>query len=137
MKPFRTGDKAKNLKPALTRLGIVGMTYLTLAVFLLLGVTPEQHDIRVGLPAAMDILATKDVRDTVTTEQKKEAAAAQVEPSYKSADAGVTAEVMSGLDNRFSALSDALSGLTADSVRNMSEQDFEALNTGLGLALTR
>ena len=40
-----------------------------------LGITPEQHDIHVGLPATMDILATKDVNDMVTTERKREEAA--------------------------------------------------------------
>ncbi len=137
MKNKKTGAMVSRLAPALQTAGIVVVTYAILAALLLLGVTPEQHDIRVGLPAAMDILATKDVKDTVTTDQKKEAAAAQVEPSYKSADSGVTSEVLSELETRFAALADALPGLTSQRVLDMNDQDFEALNTGLGLTLTR
>ena len=44
------------------------------------GITPEQYDIQVGAPAPIEILATKDVVDSVTTEQLKNNAAASVEP---------------------------------------------------------
>ena len=80
------------------------MAYLLVVLLLLLGITPEQHDIQVGSPAAMDILATKDVNDVVTTERKREEAADQVEPSYKSVDNSVLPAVMGELEKSFQAL---------------------------------
>ena len=74
--------------PMLQSAGIVALTYMVLVALLLVGVTPEQHDLRVGVPATMDILATKDVKDNVTTEQKREAAAAQGEPATRAPTPG-------------------------------------------------
>ncbi|MBR0367352.1 MAG: HDIG domain-containing protein [Clostridia bacterium] len=121
--------------PVLQSVLISIVTYVLLLVLLLLGITPEQHDIRVGLPAGMDIMATKDVKDTVTTEMNRELAAAAVEPSYKSADSGVSAEVMSDIEARFSALSAALQG-AAESGRRVSEESVESLNATLGMEFT-
>ena len=123
--------------PMLQSAGIVALTYMVLVALLLVGVTPEQHDIRVGVPATMDILATKDVKDNVTTEQKREAAAAQVEPSYKSADAGVTAQVMSELAERFTALDDTLRTHQGLDALSMGDAELDQLNGALNLALTR
>ena len=51
--------RAKSLfAPVLQSVLISIVTYVLLLVLLLLGITPEQHDIRVGLPAGMDIMAT-------------------------------------------------------------------------------
>ncbi|MBR2697981.1 MAG: hypothetical protein IKE76_05245, partial [Clostridia bacterium] len=121
--------------PVLQSVLISIVTYVLLLVLLLLGITPEQHDIRVGLPAGMDIMATKDVKDTVTTEMNRELAAAAVEPSYKSADSGVSAEVMSDIEARFSALSAALQD-AAESGRYVSEESVESLNVTLGMEFT-
>lgn len=121
--------------PVLQSVLISIVTYVLLLVLLLLGITPEQHDIRVGLPAGMDIMATKDVKDTVTTEMNRELAAAAVEPSYKSADSGVSAEVMSDIEARFSALSAALQD-AAESGRYVSEESVESLNATLGMEFT-
>jgi hypothetical protein len=57
---------------------IIAVTYLLLVGMLVIGITPEQHDIQVGAPAPLDILASKDVTDTVTTEELRAAAAAAV-----------------------------------------------------------
>ena len=81
------------LRPALTDVLITAVTYLLLAVMLMIGISPEQHDIQVGSPAPLDILASKDVIDTVTTEERRIAAAAAVEPSYKSIDFSVVGSV--------------------------------------------
>ena len=64
------------------------------------GITPEQYDIQVGAPAPIEILATKDVVDSVTTEQLKNNAAASVEPSYKSADFSGVDGVLNDLSAR-------------------------------------
>ena len=128
MRPNHSGAKLGHLAPLVQSCGIALVTYLILGALLLLGVTPEQHDIRVGVPATMDILATKDVKDTVTTEQKKEAAAAQVEPSYKSADSGVTAQVISDLHSRIEEIGEAL--------QSAGDQDVDQLNARLNLSLT-
>ena len=52
---------------------IIAVTYLLLVGMLVIGITPEQHDIQVGAPAPLDILASKDVTDTVTTEERRAA----------------------------------------------------------------
>ena len=72
-------------KTGMSRLGpvfknglIIFATYLLLGGLLVIGITPEQHDIHVGSPAPLDILASKDVIDTVGTEERRAAAAAAV-----------------------------------------------------------
>ena len=118
--------------------GLIGVvTYMLLLVLLLLGITPEQHDIRVGLPAGMDIMATKDVTDTVTTELNRELAASAVEPSYKSADSGVSTQVLSDIDAHFSALSNALQDLTPQQGPFLSDDEAEGMNIILGMNITR
>ena len=81
-------------KAGVSRLGpvfknglIIAATYLLLAGMLVIGITPEQHDIHVGSPAPLDILASKDVIDSVGTEERRAAAAAAVEavPSLRAA----------------------------------------------------
>jgi len=57
MKKKRTRAKSA-FAPVLQSVLIGVVTYMLLLAVLLLGVTPEQHDIRVGLPASMDIMAT-------------------------------------------------------------------------------
>ena len=79
---------AARVAPVLQNALVIAATYILLSVMLVVGVTPEQHDIQVGSPAPMDILATKDVNDVVTTEEHREAAAAQVAaPADAPADA--------------------------------------------------
>ncbi|MBR2698934.1 MAG: HDIG domain-containing protein [Clostridia bacterium] len=121
--------------PVLQSVLISVITYVLLLVLLLLGITPEQHDIRVGLPAGMDIMATKDVKDTVTTELNRELAAAAVEPSYKSADSAVSDEVMSDIEARFGALSAALQS-AAEPGYIFNEGAVDSLNATLGMDLS-
>ena len=132
--------KSKNLSSGAARLGpvlksalILIATYLLLVVMLLLGATPEQHDIQVGSPAPMDILATKDVNDVVTTEEHREAAAAQVEPSYKSIDFSVVGSVSSNMEAMFNQLT----ALRVDPQGDLSDEDLEALNSQLPVSLDR
>lgn len=130
-------DRARStFAPVLQSVLIGAVTYLLLVALLLLGVTPEQHDIRVGLPASMDIMATKDVKDTVTTEQNRELAAAAVEPSYKSADSGVSAQVLSDIEARFNALSGALQTASGQGHR-ITDEEIDEINASLNMSFTR
>ena len=104
---------------------------------LYIGVTPEQYDIQVGAPAPIEILATKDVVDTVTTEQLKNAAAANVEPSYKSADFSGVEEVLADLDARFSLLRAAYDEWSGTDAAEVTDAQLSAFNEKLGLSLTR
>ena len=136
MKKKRTRAKSA-FAPVLQSVLIGVVTYMLLLAVLLLGVTPEQHDIRVGLPASMDIMATKDVTDTVTTEMNREMAAMAVEPSYKSADSGVSTQVLSDIDARFNALSNALQDVTTRQGPFISDEEAANLNDILGMNITR
>ena len=104
------------------------------------GVTPEQYDIQVGAPAPIEILATKDVVDSVTTEQLKNAAAAAVEPSYKSADFSGVDGVLTDLSARFDVLRSAYdkwASMETDETSSVSDEELMRLNEFLELSLTR
>ena len=83
---------------------IAVVTYLLLFGLLSAAVTPQRYDIRVGLPADATIYASEDVVDTVTTQQLRDAAAAQVDVSYKSVDESVTTQVTNDLTALFEQL---------------------------------
>ena len=138
-------------KAGMSRLGpvfknglIIAATYLLLAGLLVIGITPEQHDIHVGSPAPLDILASKDIVDTVRTEERRAAAAAAVEPSYKSIDFSVVGSVSSEMQAIFDTLfalrdsewpdpdriiEDELSALNASLPVNLSPEEYRALRT--------
>ncbi len=104
------------------------------------GITPEQYDIQVGAPAPIEILATKDVVDSVTTEQLKNNAAASVEPSYKSADFSGVDGVLNDLSARFDVLRSAYNDWSAgeaDAQTLISDAELTNLNEKLGFSLTR
>lgn len=63
----------------------------------------DRYSLQVGDIAHQTITATKDVEDTVTTEQHRKAAAAAVEASYHLAE-GVTEEVLMALDDLLAEL---------------------------------
>lgn len=129
--------RASRLAPVFQTALIGAVAYLLVVLLLLLGITPEQHDIQLGSPAAMDILATKDVNDVVTTERKREEAAAQVEPSYKSVDNSVLPAVMGELEKSFQALAGLAEARSVDEVIALSDGDIEALQSQLGFPITR
>ena len=136
MKRRKRGAKAARIAPMLKNILIIAATYLVLSAMLVLGATPEQHDIQVGSPAPMDILATKDVNDVVTTEEHREAAAAQVEPSYKSIDFSVVGTVSSDMEAMFNQLLALREGDPADP-ETMTDEALGALNERLPVSLTR
>lgn len=64
---------------------------------------PKRYSLTVGSIATQTITANKDVVDEITTEQRREAAAAAVEPTYQYVP-GASEEVLSTLDGVFSEL---------------------------------
>lgn len=127
---------AARLAPVLRSALILAVTYILLTALLVLGASPEQHDIQVGSPAPMDILATKDVNDVVTTEEHREAAAAMVEPSYKSIDFSVVGTVSSNMEAMFNQLV-ALRSQPHEDPEIISDEELAALNEQLPVSLTR
>lgn len=122
--------------PVLNNALIIVATYLLLSTMLLLGATPEQHDIQVGSPAPMDILATKDVNDVVTTEEHRELAAAAVEPSYKSIDFSVVGTVSSSMEIAFNQLL-AVRAAGGPDPYAITDEELAALNESLPINLDR
>ena len=127
---------AARVAPMLQNALIVAATYLLLAAMLMFGATPEQHDIQIGSPAPMDILASKDVNDVVTTEEHREAAAALVEPSYKSIDFSVVGNVSSKMEAVFNQLFELREGAWPDAV-NITDEQLEELNATLPVSMSR
>ena len=126
---------AARLAPVLQNTLVIAATYLLLAAMLLIGITPEQHDIQIGAPASMDILATKDVNDVVTTEEHREAAAAMVEPSYRSIDFSVVGTVSANMDAAFNQLFDLRSEEATDLV-SVTDDQLATLNQSLPVELS-
>lgn len=131
--------KAKTTKiaPIFQRVSIGVVTYILLFTLVLVGITPEQHDIQVGLPATIDILATKDVNDVVSTEAQRDAAAAAVEPSYKSVDHSVVGVVVSDIESLFSTLNSLRQSVASEQVLSMTDDQFATLSGSLPFTITR
>ena len=91
--------KSGHLKNALLVL-TTGLLIFGLYCFV---VAPKQYDLAVGSIARETINATKDVVDEVVTEERRQAAAAAVEPTYRFQE-GVNEEVLSSLNQIFSEL---------------------------------
>ena len=66
-------------------------------------ITPKRYDLRVGTVSRHTITATRDVEDTVATEEKKKAAANAVEPTYIFQE-GASEEVLQNLSEVFTEL---------------------------------
>lgn len=122
----------------IVQMALIGVvTYVLLFGMVLLGIAPEQHDIQIGAPATINILATKDVNDVVTTEMQRELAAAAVEPSYKSVDDSVTKAVISDMETTISQLVALRNDNTSDQVVGLTDEQLTKLNEGLNLNITR
>ena len=98
----RKKTKAK-IGPRLAAVLIGLMTYVLLFGLLIAAARPEQYDLRVGQVSPLTITATKDVEDTVTTQQLVDAAVAAVQPNYIS-DTTVMPKVLENLENAFAAM---------------------------------
>lgn len=82
---------------------LVAAAFLVLLMLFLGFCTPRKYDLRVGSVSHVTVDATKDVVDEVTTEEKRNAAADTVEPTYRFQQ-GVKEEVLSSLDTTFNEL---------------------------------
>lgn len=69
-----------------------------LCLLLMLAVTPQRYNLKVGDIAPNTITASKDVVDEISTVRQQEAAAAAVEPTYVYKE-GISAEVMQNLQS--------------------------------------
>ncbi|MBR6767676.1 MAG: hypothetical protein IKM02_06975, partial [Clostridia bacterium] len=136
MKMINNG-KVRRVGP-IVKMSLIGaVTYILLFGMVLLGITPEQHDIQIGAPASIDILATKDVNDVVTTEKQRDIAAAAVEPSYKSVDTTVVREVISGIESVFNQFVTLRSDYTTEQLVAMDDAQFAALAETLPVTVSR
>lgn len=121
----------------------------SLALFLLFGLAcaPERYSLKIGAISHQTITATKDVVDQLTTEERRNAAASAVEPTYHLQE-GATETVMADLDAIFSELRTVQQygltlreeGDTAEDVRyrNFEESAIEyAQNLVSSLSLSR
>ena len=79
------------------------VTFLLILVLFFFVCVPKKYNLSVGSISHDTINATKDVVDEVSTQEKKNAAAAQVEPTYRFQQ-GIKEEVMSALSNSFNEL---------------------------------
>lgn len=75
---------------------------LVLAMFCFV-CAPQRYDLRAGTISRYTITAPKDVIDEVTTQERRDAAAASVEPSYHLAE-GVSEQVLADLNATFAEL---------------------------------
>ena len=110
-----------NGRPRLACVLVALMTYVLLFGMLVAAARPEQYDLRVGQVSPITITATKDVEDTVTTQQLIDIAVAAVQPNYVS-DTTVMPQVMQGLEDCFRAMAEIRAleageeGLTAEQI---------------------
>lgn len=95
-------QKKGSVRKILLSLGMMAVTVMLLTVMLIVAVTPVRYDLKTGMVSPVTITATKDVIDTVTTQQRRDTAAKQVELSYV-ADATVAKDVIADLESAFAA----------------------------------
>lgn len=98
--------------------------------------SPKKYDLTVGAISHVTINATKDVIDEVTTEERRNAAAAAVEPTYHFVE-GVKESVLTSLDNIFRQLRTVQQyGLTLkDSEADEPRQSFTEEETDYAMGL--
>lgn len=82
---------------------IICSSYLIIFSLYCVVCAPKQYDLAVGAISRETINATKDVVDEVTTEEKRQAAANAVEPTYRFQE-GIKEEVLSSLGTVFGEL---------------------------------
>ena len=131
-----TRRRVTQIQPVLRIALICALTYVALFGILYFGVTPEQYDIKVGTPAPTQIKASKDIQDTVTTEANRERAAAEVEPSYKSADPTVVREVTAELGMLMDKLREQRASALLKGAEGLTEQDAQNASKALGIDIS-
>ena len=82
-----------------------GLTMVVLFVMLSTAITPERYDIQVGEVATTTIIANKDVKDTIATQQKIDEAVRAVQPHYITDDEAQQ-KTQDDIENAFKTLID-------------------------------
>ncbi len=82
---------------------MISATFVIILAIFLCVCTPKKYDLRVGSISHETIDATKDVLDEISTEEKRNAAADTVEPTYHFQQ-GVKEEVLSSLEDAFNEM---------------------------------
>ena len=113
------------------------ITCILLFALLLTGTTPDQYDIHVGQPSSKTVYASKDVEDSVTTEQLRQAAANQVEPSYKSVDTSVNSAVLTDMQHAFDSLMKLKAEFADFAGGEISDELLEKFNSRSPVSITR
>ena len=116
----RTGDWLHSGEAKCTGLILLG-TLLIFGLFCLSS-APTRYDLTVGAISHQTITATKDVEDTIATEERRRTAAASVEPTYHQLE-GASEEVMDALDTVFGEL--RLAQQYGQSLRGEEETDIQ------------
>ena len=83
--------------------GLILLSGLIIFGLFCLASAPKRYDLTVGTISHQTITATKDVEDTITTVERRKAAAAAVEPTYHQEE-GASEEVMADLSRIFNEL---------------------------------
>lgn len=92
---------------------IIGLvTYLALYAMLVATISPDQYDLRVGQVSPITITASRDVEDTLATQQLRDAAMSAVQPIYYT-DSEAQNKVMDNLNSAFLRL-ETVRGWTVD-----------------------
>ena len=95
------GRKKRRFPVRIVFFGLI--TYILLLVMLFAVFTPEQYDLKVGQVSPITITASKDVEDTITTQQLIDEAVSAVPAVYR-LDDSVETEVASALSDGFDRL---------------------------------
>ena len=110
---MKTFKKLKARFGAIFSTLIIGLvTYLTLYAMLVATISPDQYDLRVGQVSPITITASRDVEDTLATQQLKDAAMNAIQPSYYT-DSEAQTKVMENLQSAFLRL-ETVRGWTVD-----------------------
>lgn len=95
----------RKMGPVVTVSLIGGLTMAILFVMLSTAIAPERYDIQVGEVATATIVANKDVKDAIATQQKIDEAVRAVQPHYISDDEAQQA-TQSKIEGAFKTLAD-------------------------------
>lgn len=90
---LRNQAEKRKTKPAIVSLLVAVAAFVVLLALMAYGIAPERYDLKVGEVSKITITASKDVEDTVTTQQLVEQAHKSVPLSYQP-DQSVMPEVM-------------------------------------------
>ena len=111
------------------------LAFLLILIIFFLICVPKKYNLSVGSISHDTINATKDIIDEVSTQEKKNTAAGQVEPTYRFQQ-GVKEEVLSALGNSFDELRTIQQyGITLRSENSTNSYSFsdDEINYAIGL----